>query len=496
MLRRITATLFALTHICQSASGDGVQADLLTVFHDPSVSIVHATYAPGDSQRLFASDLGGRVFVVRLPSGQVVPEPYLTVPAESGAKRGMYGAAFHPQYPSNGFVYVVFSRESHVQVLRFTRAAENPDRVDPASQQNVIAVPSGPAMHFGGWIEFGPDGYLYLSIGDGADSQSAQDLSGLRGKILRIDVDGDDFPADPERNYRIPSDNPFAGTGSRPEIWLYGLRNPWRCGFDPGSGALIIGDVGEHVREEITYVPPEFRGANLGWPCFEGTFPGVALPPCSPPNSVRFPLLEIGHTDAIPPTNQLADFLVGGPVYGGAALVEFGGWYFFLTNHSGQTREYALRIAAGQIAEFRDLTAGMFPPGWMIGNVVSFGRDASGELLLCVPFGPRSVSEIYRLVPQAPFEDCDGDREPDRWEIVYGGSMDENGDGLADECWPTEGDLDFDHDVDIQDLSMILAYYTARIGEPGYHRVADLDDDEQIALSDLTRLLSNFGTTP
>jgi glucose/arabinose dehydrogenase len=178
-----------------------------------------------------------------------------------GTEEGLLGLAFHPAFAQNGLVYVDYTANDwSVQVVRYRVSPDQPDVVDPASAEVVLNLPKRSKYHNGGMLAFGPDGYLYVSVGDDEVSESAQDLGTLVGKILRLDVDA----AQP---YAVPPSNPFANQdGARGEIWSYGLRNPWRFSFDRATGDLWIGDVGDATWEEVDFQPASSRGGgNYGW---------------------------------------------------------------------------------------------------------------------------------------------------------------------------------------------------------------------------------------
>ena len=236
-------------------------------------------FATGDgsgSGRLYVVEQGGTIRVVAA-DGTVLQTPFLDISSgvSAGGERGLLGLAFHPSYASNGLFYVDYTdRDGNTVVAEMRRAADAPDRSDPGSERVLLRVDQPYPNHNGGMLAFGPDGYLYVGLGDGGsggDPQNrAQDLGTLLGKILRIDVDA----RDPGLEYAIPSSNPFVGTtGARPEIWLSGVRNPWRFSFDARTGDLWVGDVGQSAWEEVdrlTAASGGGAGANLGWRLMEG----------------------------------------------------------------------------------------------------------------------------------------------------------------------------------------------------------------------------------
>ncbi|MCH9649993.1 MAG: PQQ-dependent sugar dehydrogenase [Deltaproteobacteria bacterium] len=245
-----------------------------------------------------------------------------------GGEQGLLGLAFHPDYGQNGFFYVNYTdTEGDTVVARYSVSAGDPNVADSASAQAILAFDQTFTNHNGGDLHFGPDGYLYISSGDGGGPASnSQTLSNLLGKLLRIDVDNDDFPADPDRNYAIPGDNPFVGVPSAmEEIWSLGLRNPWRISFDRQTGDLFIGDVGEGAWEEISFQPSTSTGGeNYGWPCYEGPDP-FDTTGCDPPGSYVFPIDSLPHD--VPPNNNCS--VIAGRSYRGQAYPALRGWFFY-----------------------------------------------------------------------------------------------------------------------------------------------------------------------
>ena len=225
--------------------------------------------SPADgSKRLFVLEREGRVRIADA-DGKLQPTPFLDLSdnTSTGTEEGLLGLAFDPNFGQNGYVYVDrTANDASVQVTRYTVSATNPDQADPASGLTIMSIPKRSKYHNGGTLEFGPDGYLYISVGDDEASEQAQLLTSVYGKILRIDVES----AEP---YAIPPTNPFVGEpAARGEIWSYGLRNPWRFSFDRATGDLWIADVGDAKWEEIDMQPAASHGGeNYGWPWLEGT---------------------------------------------------------------------------------------------------------------------------------------------------------------------------------------------------------------------------------
>ena len=328
---------------------------------------------PGDgSGRLFVLEQPGRIRIIQ--NGGLLPVPYLDISARvgsNGSERGLLGLAFHPRYAENGYFYVNYTDAGgNTVIARFTRSADDPNLADPNSEARLLYVAQPFANHNGGVVTFGPDGYLYLGLGDGGSAGdplgNGQSLNTHLGKLLRLDVDHGD-------PYAIPADNPFAAGGGLPEIWAYGLRNPWRIAFDPQTGDLYIGDVGQNKWEEIDYVPAGTPGGlNFGWNIMEGTHPysgenpdGRALVP---------PVAEYGHGPGCSVT--------GGKVYRGL-MPEWQGIYLYGDYCSGQV--WGLLQINGLWQ-----TQLLFSTGF---TITTFGQDAAGELYL----SDYRAGVIYRL---------------------------------------------------------------------------------------------------
>ena len=387
----------------------------------------HLTHAPGDFERLFVLERRGRIVVIA--NGAVLATPFLdiqTLVSSVGSETGLLGIAFHPDYQANGYFYVYYIRDddgggpAESLVVRYTVTAD-PEIADPASAQMVLLIAQPTSSHNGGWLEFGPNGLLHLSLGDGGGSWdpfgNAQNTETLLGSILRLDIDGDDFPADPDRNYAIPPGNPFVGGAGLDEIWMYGLRNPWRCSFDPANGDFYIGDVGQFLFEEINYVPAGAQGGqNFGWNCIEATN-CTFEPGCDCDDlGLQAPLYEYIH----PPSGGSA--VIGGVVYRGSEIPELVGSYLFADRFHHAWR---LEHSGGTVAKVEEilLTA---PPGL---GINAFGVDAAGEIYICDGIG--GIGEIYKIVADT---DCNANGVPDADDIASGSSTDCEGNGVPDEC--------------------------------------------------------------
>src|SRR6266550_6078214 len=252
---------------------------------------LYLTSPPGDS-RLFVVEQAGRIRIVK--SGTLLTKPFLDIASRvsSGGERGLLSVAFHPSYRTNGFFFVNFTDlAGNTRVERFTVSAD-PDVADPATSKLILTVVQPFANHNGGLNVFGPDGMLYIGLGDGGSGGdpfgNAQSRGTLLGKILRIDVDHGD-------PYNIPSGNPFVGQqGARGEIWALGLRNPWRFAFDRTSGLLYVADVGQDRFEEVDVVATSRAGVNYGWNTMEGATCFLAAT-CNQ-DGLEPPVLVYGHS--------------------------------------------------------------------------------------------------------------------------------------------------------------------------------------------------------
>jgi len=329
---------------------------------------------PGDRERVYVVEQGGRIRVIR--GGALQPSPFLDVSdrISSGGERGLLGLAFHPQFATNRRLFVNYTDrrgDTHIAEFRATDA----DAADASSERLLLFVAQPFANHNGGGLAFGGDGKLYVGLGDGGSGGdplgNGQRLDTLLGKMLRLDVDA----ATP---YSIPADNPFLATvGARGEIWAYGLRNPFRFGFDRATGDLYIGDVGQSAREEVDVaLAPRPGGENYGWNVMEGT--QCYRPPRDCDRSgLTLPVYDYGHDQGCS--------ITGGVVYRGCRMPELAGSFFFGDYCSGFVR--SLRYANGR-ADVHDWS----PAG--IQSVSSFGVDADGEIYV-VDYG----GSVYRLEP-------------------------------------------------------------------------------------------------
>jgi glucose/arabinose dehydrogenase len=340
---------------------------------------LYLTTPAGDMARLFVVEKTGGIRIVK--DGALLPDPFLDLSAQvsSGSEQGLLGLAFDPDYATSGMFVVHYTDLAGNTVLSRFHASPDPDRADPASGQVILTAAQPAPNHNGGQVTFGPDGFLYLGLGDGGSRGDpegrGQDLSDLLGSILRIDARAGD-------PYTVPADNPFAANpNARPEVWSYGLRNPWRFSFDRASGDLYIADVGENHFEEIDVSPAAEsggKGVNYGWSIMEGAHcfretgcdqTGLALP-----------VLEYNHSQGCS--------ITGGYVYRGGAIPALQGHYFYADLCRGWVRSF--RYAGGAVAD--ETSWPTLSPG---GPIASFGEDSAGELYVV-----QAAGGVFKIVPE------------------------------------------------------------------------------------------------
>lgn len=341
---------------------------------------VHLTHAGDGSGRLFVVEQAGVIRIIE--NGKLQPTPFLDIRnrVESGGEKGLLSVAFHPEYTTNGRLFVNYTSDRgglHTRIAEFRRRDRN--RANPASEKILLTVDQPYSNHNGGQIAFGPDGMLYIGMGDGGwandPKNSGQDRTTLLGALLRIDINN----TSRGKAYGIPTDNPYATHKRfRPEIWAYGLRNPWRFSFDRQSGQLWAADVGQDAIEEIDRIE---RGQNYGWKIMEGRrcANGVAA--------------DCARQDLTPPVTQYPHgegySVTGGFVYRGDRYPELCGVYLYADYVTGQF--WGLRHVPGQPAQVRKNGKFSF-------NISSFGEDQTGELYVT---GYRQGS-VFRLSPAKP----------------------------------------------------------------------------------------------
>ena len=341
------------------------QVPMLELVTSGLTSPIYVTSPPGDD-RLFVVQRGGLIRIVE--NGTLLPTPFLNLSGTvyDDGEAGLLSMAFHPDYASNGRFFVFHSEDpgpgDHVSLVLGFTVSGNPNVANAASRQQVLAVTQPAENHNGGQIEFGPDGYLYIGIGDGGGSNDpnghGQNTTTLLGSMLRIDVDSGS-------PYAIPAGNPFASSAGADEIWAYGLRNPWRWTFD--GGLLYIADVGQGAREEINVVPQGSAGLNYGWCVWEGTSNHSGSPGCNLALTHTPPVHEYTHGDGCS--------ITGGRVYRNTELPNLVGHYFYGDLCDGWIRSFV--YSGGVVSGHRDWSDefGTFPF-----TLWSFGSDSAGNV--------------------------------------------------------------------------------------------------------------------
>lgn len=345
---------------------------------------LYVTHAGDGSGRLFVVEQTGNIWIIDA-EGRLLNTPFIDLSGIVSqdvlarySERGLLGLAFHPDYAENGQFYVNYTdQEGMTHVVNYSVSADDPNLADPASARELLTINQPYANHNGGHMSFGPDGYLYISVGDGGSRDdpldAGQNPSTLLGTILRIDVD--DF--DIQQPYGIPEGNPFnRDLRFAPEVWAYGLRNVWRFSFDRATGDMYLADVGQNEWEEVNFQPADSEGGeNYGWVAYEAThrYRGE-----EPQGEVVMPVAEYDHS--------LGCSITGGYVYRGEAVPELQGAYLYSDYCSG-------RIWAA----YRD-ESGAWQSGQVMGtgfSVSSFGEDEAGELYLV----NYTQGNIWKFVP-------------------------------------------------------------------------------------------------
>lgn len=369
-LMAVSAILLFTISTCKKSSTSDITLELFAEGLNKPVAIVHA-----EDSRLFVVEQDGTITVLD-SAGNVDSVKFLDISDSvvKGGERGLLGLAFHPDFKTNGWFYINYIGENNTTYISRFRISETTGVADPASEIKLITLPQPYENHNGGNLCFGPDGYLYIGLGDGGSSgdpeNRAQNLTVLFGKILRIDVNSGDL-------YAIPSSNPFeADVSIKPEIWAYGLRNPWRFSFDRLTGDLWIADVGQNQYEEINHQTAESSGGeNYGWRCYEGEN-DFSTDSCDTSAAFVFPVHTYDH--------GIECSVTGGYVYRGKENSSYYGRYFFADFCSDKIWMLVKQGSAWSEEEF----------GQFLGNSFStFGEDVNGELYVA----GHTSGRIYRL---------------------------------------------------------------------------------------------------
>lgn len=357
-----------------------IDIELVASGFDSPVSIKHAK-----DSKLFVVERKGVIKILNA-NGSVNNTSFLdinSIVSDSGGERGLLGLAFHPNYATNGYFYVNYINNSGYTIIaRYSRTNET--TADINSELILVTINQPESNHNGGAMDFGSDGYLYIASGDGGGSgdpnNNAQNLNSLLGKLLRIDVDN----TSNGNNYAIPATNPYLNDGNAstlPEIWAYGLRNPWKFSFDKTTGDLWIADVGQGVYEEINMVPITTPGLNYGWRCYEGANHSFNTTGCPAESTTTRPIAEYSHNG----NGVFKCSITGGYRYRGTQFTSLTGLYFFADYCSDE-----IGILTPDGANWT-MT---FPKQYTNKGWSTFGEDSNGELYIA---GVKS-GEVFKIV--------------------------------------------------------------------------------------------------
>jgi glucose/arabinose dehydrogenase len=348
---------------------------------------VWAGVPPGTSGKLWVMEQTGKVWIIDQKTGTKSAQPFLDVTSvitSKGGEEGLLGLAFAKDFTSSGRFYVNYTdQEKQTRIARFT--SHDGKHTDLSTEEILMKYPSEYENHNGGWVAIGPDGFLYIGNGDGGSGDDphnhGQTLDSLLGKILRIDVAT-------KSGYEIPKDNPFVGRQDvKPEIWAYGVRNPWRCSFDRKTGDLWIADVGQNVREEINFIPAgKSAGANFGWRLREADIANPKREIGGPlPTRATDPIYTYKHGGGS--TEGMS--VTGGYVYRGPIKKLLGRYIF---GDYQNARIWSFEQRNGKATDFQDHTDQLIPVNGRINLISSFAEDNKGDLYIVDHTGP-----IYKI---------------------------------------------------------------------------------------------------
>ncbi|MBK7092654.1 MAG: PQQ-dependent sugar dehydrogenase [bacterium] len=453
---------------------------------------VFATSPVGDFNRLFVVEQRGSastsnradIRIMDINTRTMYTKPFLSIsPVRTSSEEGLLGLAFHPNYAGNGYFFTYHTNTSGDNVVtRWQVSGTNPDSANPASASILMTIPHPlESNHNGGWMAFGPDGFLYISAGDGGGSNdehnNGQNLNTLLGSMLRIDVDSG-------TPYGIPPSNPFFGGPQREEIYYWGLRNAWRNSFDRLSGDLYIGDVGQGQYEEINFRPAADTGnINFGWPLREGAHCYIPSVNCDPSGITTDPIHEYTHS--------LGCSITGGYNYTGCAIPDLNGTYFFGDYCEGTV--WSFRYDGINKTDFQNRTVELdltFTAG-----LTSFAEDNYGELYLLYQDG-----EIRKIVPDVAITDCNGNDLDDSCEIFFGVVQDANFNGVPDSCDPPSficGDADGGGTISVSDAVFLIAHIFGGGPAPVPAEAGDANCSGGLSISDAVYVIAYiFGGGP
>jgi hypothetical protein len=383
MLRASWLVLALASMVCTTPKDDAPDVSAQNTSNDVRLGVeqvasgldqpVYLT-APVSDPRLFIVEQPGRIRVVE--NGRLLDKPFLDIvdKVRSGGEQGLLSVAFHPQYRSNGFLFVNHTdKNGDTRIERYTVSTDR-NVADPRSAKTILSIDQRYSNHQGGLNLFGPDGMLYIGMGDGGSQGdphgNGQNRNVLLAKLLRLNVDRGE-------PYLIPAANPYAKGGGRAEIWAIGLRNPWRFSFDRFSGLLYIADVGGDRFEEVNVVPMSIAGVNYGWNVMEGAQCSRSSG-CDQTGMQKPALSYATHENS-------TCAIIGGSVYRGQKIPEIKGQYFYSDYCNSWLRSFG--FADGKVTDQHEWPIGK------LGSITSFGEDAQGELYICTSSG-----RVYRII--------------------------------------------------------------------------------------------------
>ena len=473
-ITRTVVCCFAVLSVSVTSSFSAAQTNLqLERIANSFSRPVFATEAPGEPGSLYVVEQHtGRIRILNTDTGQINGTPFLTVPGIStGGEQGLLGLAFHPDFENNGFFFVHFTDTT--RATRIRRYTATNGVVDTQSVIDVIRASQPQSNHNGGWIGFGPDGFLYIALGDGGASNdignghtagigNSRDITNnLLGKMLRLNIDADDFPTDASRNYGIPASNPFVGVTGDDEIFSFALRNPYRCSFDSVTGDLYIADVGQNTLEEIDVVPAEGNGGeDFGWRLREGTIENPSSVGGPRPAGAIDPVHQYGHGSGL----NRGFSVTGGYVYRGD-IDALAGQYFFADFVSNRIWSFELdstqtpdQFNGTNFTSFFEWTDLLTVDAGTVNSISSFAENSAGELFVIGLDG-----EIFKVT-------------------------------AATITASTNADFLRDGVVNLTDIDLLRK----NIGSPATGATAtfDLNEDGSVEFSDLEQMLNQFVQTP
>jgi len=459
--RLVTLGLTAVTALAATSTAFGQAAPALRTRNIIGTGLnypIGATHAPSDKCRMFVIEKRGLIKVIDIKSpvpsviGTFLDIDSLVLGSTTASgEQGLLGLAFHPDYWNNGYFFVYYTNTSGNTVLARYQVSANPNVATASSALIVMTFTQPFSNHNGGWIEFGPDGYLYMGIGDGGSAndpnQNGQNINSRLGKILRIEPN----VAGNSPTFFNPPTNPYVGVAGDDAIYHIGLRNPWRNGFDRQTGDLFIADVGQNAREEIHFIPAGVGGLNLGWRCMEG-FACTGLSGCvCNAASITKPIRDYTHVGGV----NGGFCITGGYMYRGPAIPALDGFYFHADYTNSNT--WVMRYTqGGGILNLANINAQITPSlqGTTVNSLASYGEDARGEIYI-VKQSSTTTGGLFKVVA-ASGEVIWNDGDLNHDGVVNGADI-----AMVLGNWGViGGDTNCDHTTDGADIATVLGNWT------------------------------------